>query len=51
MLDEDLYSLQSVQRMTDVADVVMHCKLRWFKHLVHKNWVSICRNGEMAGVE
>jgi hypothetical protein len=46
----DLYSLLGVQ---GVAEVVRHGRLRWFGHLEHKSvkdWVSACRNVEVAGV-
>ena len=46
----DLYSLLGVQSM---ADVVRRGRLRWIGHLKHKSvddWVSTCRNVEVAGV-
>ena len=48
---EDFYSLSIIQ---SVAEVVRHSILRWFGYLEHKSvddWVSTCRNVEMAGVE
>ena len=46
----DLYSLLGVQ---SVADEVRRGRLRWFGHLECKSvddWVSACRNVELAGV-
>ena len=46
----DLYNLLGIQ---SVADVVRHGRLRWFGHLEHRSrddWVSACRNVEVAGV-
>ena len=46
----DLYSLLWVE---SVAEVVRRGRLRWFGHVERKNgddWVSACRNVEVAGV-